>query len=49
MAPHFLNEKLDPDLKFVSSNKKHLRPEAEKAVSYMRDVTVILENIRSIR
>ena len=35
MTSHFSDKKVDPDLKFISFDKKHLRPEIEKGVSYM--------------
>ena len=41
MALHFFNKKLDPDLNIISFNKKHFRPEIEKAVPYVWDITVL--------
>ena len=40
MEPPFCDEKLDTCLKFISFNKERFRPETEKAVSCVRDVTV---------
>ena len=41
MVPYFSGNKLDPDLKLFSFNKKRFRPEIERGVSYTRDVTVL--------
>ena len=43
MAPNFSDEKLDPDLKLISFNKKRYRPDIERGVSYIRNITVSLQ------
>ena len=43
MAPNFSDEKLDPDLKLTSFNKKRDRPDIERGVSYIRNITVSLQ------
>ena len=41
MAAHFSNKTLDPDSKSILFDKKRLRPEIKKGVSYMmKDVTL---------
>ena len=41
MAPNFANKRRVLDLKLILFGKNRFRPEIERGVSYMRDVTVV--------